>query len=108
MRQAAKDSCPACGKGIRDYDLSGTVDHRGQKWCSGCLPDGIKKQMDKERKANLLDALQQKPVGNDDDGEDFATDAWPSDHHPDNGNKLKSTPDDWHRRDKNQRWTGKA
>lgn len=43
----------------------------------------------------------------DDDEEDFASDAFPSDHHPDTGNTLKATPDDWHRRDRNQRWTGR-
>lgn len=110
-RSAASDSCPACGRGIRGYDLSGVADHKGQKWCAGCLPDGIKKQMESERdtkrKGNLLDAVATK-VDADDDDADFAAAAWPSDHHPDSGNKLKSTPDDWHRRDKNQRWTGKA
>lgn len=101
---AGKDRCPACGRGIRSYDLSGTEDHKGQKWCKGCLPDGIKQQM---KKSNLLDAVSTKVAG-DEDEDDYASAAWPSDHHPDTGNKLKSTPDDWHRRDKNQRWTGKA
>lgn len=31
-------------------------------------------------------------------------DSWPSDHHPET-KTLKSTPADWHHRDKNQRWT---
>lgn len=44
----------------------------------------------------------------DDDEEDYASDAFPSDHHPDTGNTLKATPDDWHRRDRNQRWMGKS
>ena len=103
---AGKDNCPACGKGLRSYDLSGTKDHQGQSWCKGCLPDKIKEQM---KEANVFDALK-GPIeaSRPDDEEDFASAAWPSDHHPDNGNKLKSTPDDWHRRDKNQRWTGKA
>lgn len=102
-RSASSDTCPACGRGIRSYDLSGVTDHKGQKWCAGCLPDGIKKQMDSQKKSNILDAVS-TPIIPDDD-EDFATDAWPSDHHPDTGNKLKATPADWHHRDKNQRWT---
>lgn len=101
---AGKDNCPSCGRGIRSYDLSGTEDHKGQKWCKGCLPDGIKQQM---KESNLLDAVSTRVAGGEDE-DDYASAAWPSDHHPDTGNKLKSTPDDWHRRDKNQRWTGKA
>lgn len=95
-RRGKAEDCPACGKHIRSYDLSGVEDHRGQRWCHGCLPKGIKEQMDRERKASRAE----------DDEEDFASDAFPSDHHPDTGNKLKSTPDDWYRRDNNQRWTG--
>ena len=94
---AGKDNCPSCGKGLRSYDLSGVTDHQGQRWCHRHLPAGIKAHMDKQ--ASRAD---------EDDDEDFASDAFPSDHHPDTGNKLKTTPDDWHRRDRNQRWTGRA
>jgi hypothetical protein len=87
---AGKENCPSCGKGLRSYDLSGVTDHRGQRGCHNHVPAGIKAQMRHAAE------------------EDFATDEWPSEHHPDTGNKLKSTADDWHRRDKNQRWTGKA
>lgn len=68
------------------------------------MPDGIKKQMEKE--GTWLDAVSTRSES--DEGDTLATDEFPSDHHPDTGNKLKSTPDDWHRRDKNQRWTGKS
>jgi hypothetical protein len=36
------------------------------------------------------------------------SESFPSDHHPDHGNWLKSTPSDWYRRDVNQRWTVKG
>lgn len=33
------------------------------------------------------------------------SESFPSDHHPDHGNWLKSTPEDWFRRDVNMKWT---
>ena len=105
-RTADKNTCPACGKGLRDYDLSGTTDHQGQRWCHNCIPAGIKAQMKKDA-ANIFDALKGpvEAARSEEDGDDFATDEWPSDHHPGLRDKLKATPSDWHHRDKNQRWT---
>jgi hypothetical protein len=38
--------------------------------------------------------------------DDFASDEWPSDHHPGAGKStMKQPPADWHHRDRGGKWT---